>query len=394
MTNPARLFRALIALALAACLACPPALALVTLNDGHDHIYVTGTFGFTHDSNIFASSGSTGDTVYNASLSAEYNRHAGWISVNASTQIASARFGKTKGQNFDDPNLSVELEKKTGRTTGSLTLQAARESRADPALNTRASSWNYASGLNFHYHIVGAYDLSGQLGYTRRDYVNNPLFSNLATYSSSFDLFHVLTGERDVSLGYRYRYSQTSRDTASADHGVNLGLYGRIIRGINGSLRVGFQERVPEGKTSGQRSYASWTAGGSLAYPINKKLNVTGQISKDFSTTATDSSVDALAASMDVQYAFNSRLSLSGSIGWNESRFIGDGGRLVVSAGPPPILGAGRRDDSLNAGISTGYTFSEHLKVSFGYTWFENWSNATFADFVRSTWTAGMSSHW
>lgn len=379
---------------LAACIACPPARALVTLNDGHDHIYVTGSFGFTHDSNIFASAGSTGDTIYNANLSAEYNRRAGWIGVNASTQIATARFGKTKGQNFNDPNLSVELTKQTGRTTGSLTLSAVRESRADPALNTRVTSWNYASGLNFRYHIVGAYDLSGQLSGTQRDYVHNALFSNLSTYSASFDLFHVFTAERDASLGYRYRYSETSRDTASVDHAVNLGVYGRIIRGINGSLRVGFQERVPGGKTTGQHSYTSWTAGGSVAYPINKKLNVTGQLSKDFSTTATDSSVDALAASMDVQYAFNSRLSLSGSISWNDSRFIGDGGRILLSGGPPPVFGPGRHDNSLTAGITTGYSFGEHLKISFGYSWFENWSNATFADFVRSTWTAGASSHW
>jgi hypothetical protein len=394
VTKSSRILRDGLAIALAACVACQPALALVTLNDGHDHIDVTASFGVTHDSNIFAAAGSTGDTIYNGNISAAYTRRAGWIGINANTSIASAHFGKTKEQSFDDPNLSVELTKNTGRTKGSLTLSAARESRADPAINTRATLWNYSSGLNFRYHIYGAYDLSGTLGYSQRDYVQDQVFSNLSTYTTSLDLFHVFSAERDASIGYRYRYSETSRDTASTDHGINLGLYGRIVRGLNGSVRFGYQTRIPEGKASGDQSYQSWTASGSLNYPITKKFNLSAQIGKDFSTTATATSVDALSASLDAQYSFSSRWGLSSSVGWSDSRFIGDNGRVVLSFGPPLVLGPGRHDTNMTWSVSTSYAFSEHLKLSLSYSWFENWSNIDFADFVRSAVSAGVTSHW
>ena len=47
-----------LALLLAISLACTPAHALVSLNDGHDHIHVTGSVGFGWDSNVFESSDS------------------------------------------------------------------------------------------------------------------------------------------------------------------------------------------------------------------------------------------------------------------------------------------------------------------------------------------------
>jgi hypothetical protein len=40
------------------------------------------------------------------------------------------------------------------------------------------------------------------------------------------------------------------------------------------------------------------------------------------------------------------------------------------------------------------YSLNEHLQVALQYVWFENWSTASYADFVRSAWTASVSSRW
>ncbi|MES2691849.1 MAG: hypothetical protein V4773_00160, partial [Verrucomicrobiota bacterium] len=65
-----RELRASVALLLASLLACPPAHALVALNDGRDRIYVNGSVTLAHDSNVFASSESEGDVVYSTAVSA------------------------------------------------------------------------------------------------------------------------------------------------------------------------------------------------------------------------------------------------------------------------------------------------------------------------------------
>lgn len=381
---------------LAILLACPPAHALVSLNDGHDHLYVTGSMAMGWDSNLFANSEAKSDYTVSTSIVADYQRRAGWIGVNATVAIDSARYNVFQSQNFNNPRLSMELTKQTGRTTGSLTLSAARQSRADAAVNVRTTSWNYNAGLNFRYPIVTIYTLSGQIGYSGIKYVDS-IYPDLSTYSASVDLIRLLSTERDLSVGYRYRRSETSISSSYDDHSVNAGLSGKLIRGVNGSLRVGYQVRVPHGFTEDgkqQPTFSSWTASGSSTYALNKRMNFTGTLAKDFSTTATDTSVDTTTATLDFQYAYSSHWTLSLSASGGDSRFIGDSGRVVISLGPPLVLGPSRHDQFATANASLNYSMNEHLKIAASYAWFKNWSNLAFADFVRTSYNLNVSSRW
>lgn len=391
-----REFHRALALLLAISLACPPAQALVSLNDGHDHLYVTGTVGFGWDSNVFANSNAQSDYSMTTSIVTEYARRAGWIGVNASLELDGARYNNLKTENFNNPKFNAEFTKQTGRTTGSLTLSAARESRADAAVNLRTTSWNYAAGLNFRYPIVTIYTLSGQLGYSQVKYVDN-IFPQLSTYSASLDLIRIFSTERDVMAGYRFRRAETSISSSYDDHAFTLGMTGKLIRGINGSLRAGYQIRVPHGFVEGggaQPTFSSWTASGSATYAINKRTNLTGTIAKDFSTTATDASVDTTTASLDGQFAYSSHWVLTGSLSGGDSRFLGDSGRTVLQPGPPLILGPSRHDDFVTASLSLNYSLNEHLKIAATYAWFKNWSNNSFATFVRNSYNLNLSSRW
>lgn len=392
--------RAALAIVLAVSLACSPGRALVSLNDGHDKIFVSGSLSVSHDSNVFANSDNRGDYVYSTSLGAEYTRRAGWIGVNASASVSSSHFANLRGQDFDNPSFGLEFTKQSGRTTGALTLSAARESRADAAVNLRSTSWNIPIGLHFKYPIVGTYTLAGSLGYSSRRYLDETVFASLATYNASVDLLHVLTTERDVMAGYRYRFSETSRNSTSVDHSFSLGLNGKLIRGIMGGFRVGYQIRNADGivNAAGLRtadtSFGSWTASGSAMYAISKKMQLSGTIAKDFSTTATDSSVDTTTAGLELQYAYSSHWSMNASAGWGDTVFLGESGRVVISAGPPPLLGAHRHDNYLTWGGTLGYSLNEHLRTSLNYTWFKNWSTISYGDFLRSSWSVSMSSRW
>lgn len=386
--------RAFFAIVLAALLACPPARALVALNDGRDRIYVNGSVSVAHDSNVFASNGSAGDYVYSTAVSAEYTRRAGWIGVNANIGVSSARFAEIDGQDFANPSMGLEFVKQSGRTTGSLTLSAQRQSRADAAVNARTESWAYNAGLGFRYPISGTFTLSGNFGYSNTVYSgDSSIFSDLATYTAGVDLFHVFTSERDLFAGYRYRYGETSHSTSYADHSFSGGVSGKIIRGVNGSLRAGYQVRVPYGGVN-QQEFSSWTASGSATYAINKKMNLTGTLGKDFSTTATDAFVDTLSASLDFQYAYNSRWSLTSGLNYGDSQFLGEAGRIVISPGPPLVLGPQRRDTYLSWTSSLNYSMNEHLKVAVAYSWFRNWSTSSFADFIRTGYSLTISTRW
>lgn len=379
---------------LVAVLACPPAQALVSLNDGHDKVYVSGSVSMGFDSNVFANSEAKHSAVYSTSVSAEYTRRAGWIGVNANASVGSSKFASIDGQDFINPSFGLEFTKQTGRTTGSLTLSASRESRADADVNTRSTYWNVPVGLNFKYPIVATYTLAGSLGYSSRRYVNENAFASLSSYSAAVDLFHTLTTERDMFLGYRYRYSQSSRDTVDTDHGLSLGLSGKLVRGITGNLRVGYQKRYTQSSVTGDQSFDSWTASGSSSYSFNKKTSLGISISKDFSVTATDASVDTTAVDLSLQYAYNSHWGFMAGTSYGDTKFLGEGGRIVIDAGPPIVRGRQRHDDYISASASLNYSMNEHFKANLTYAWFKNWSTLSFADFVRSSWTLTLSTRW
>jgi opacity protein-like surface antigen len=377
--------RLVVALTLVASLVCPPAYALVSFNGGHDHIYVTGTIGVARDSNIFANKVGGSDTVYSATLLAEYARRAGWIAVNGSIEVSTSRFFEHSEEDFTNPKLSLEFTKQNGRTTGSILLNASRENRADPAVNFRNAFWSYGAALNVRYPVIDRYYLTGSLGYADVEYLDNPVYVDQKTYSAAVDLFYELTKDRDLLVGYRYRDNQSSVNTATADHAFTAGVSGRIVHGYDGKLRVGYQYRHP--LHSPERAFSAWTGSVSVTHGFGKKLNLTVTGSKDFSTTATNINLDGTALSADLQYAFNARWTAYAGAGYGRSRFLG-------AAGVDATSGRSREDTMLSASAGVGYSANEHFKLSVNYGWSENWSTLQYSDFIRTGWSLSVVSRW
>jgi len=386
--------RGALALFLAALTACPPARALVSLNEGRDRLFVNASVSVSRDSNIFANADQKGDFVYSTTLSADYTRRNGWIGVNANAAVSSSRFGEIEGQDFDNPTFSLEFTKQTGRTTGSLTISASRESRADASVNVRSTSWFVPVGLNFKYPIVGAWTATGSLGYSQRRYLDEVAFASLTSYSATLDLIHILNTEREAIGGYRYRFSETSRDTSTSDHNFSLGLNGKLLRGISGSARVGYQFRSVQNPARSDITYQSWTASVGASYALSKKANLSASVAKDFSITASDQIVDTTNASLDFKYAYNSKWAFMGGVGYGDTRFLGEGGRIVLDQGPPVLYGPNRHDNYFEWHATLSYSHSEHFKAMLTYSWFKNWSTLSYADFIRSSWTLTASTRW
>jgi long-subunit fatty acid transport protein len=166
---------------------------------------------------------------------------------------------------------------------------------------------------------------------------------------------------------------------------------GRLLRGLNGAVNFGYQFRVPHGGLN-QDTFHGVSASGATSYDINRKVSLSGQVSKDFSTTATDSSVDTVAASLAGKYAFNRRLGFTLGTGWGRSRFLGDAGRVILELGPPTLFGKNRQDDFFHWEATVNYDRSDRFKISFSYNWFKNWSTTPYADFVRGTWSVDLNS--
>jgi len=372
--------RAAVALLAAACLACPPAHALVSLNDGTEHLYLTGTAGLSYDSNIYAHAGSVGDTIYSAGLLLEYSRRAGMIGVDGQVGLDLSQFVDNHGENYINPRFGLEFTKATGRTTGDLNLRVARENRADSAVNLRTESWNYSAALQLKYPVIERYSIAGNIGYTSRQYNRNTGLSNLETYNAGADLYYTLASDRDLVAGYRYRYSETSRNTAFDDNAFTVGVSGKIVSRLNGSLRVGYQARQPHGATT-DGDFHGLTASGAVTWTATKKFSLTGELVKDLSVTASDVSIDTLSANLDAQYVFNAKVAVFVNVGGGNSRFLG-------------VAAAGRHDRFFTFGGGVNYTLMQHLRATLAYTHYQNWSTLAYSDYDRNTFTLSLSSRW
>src|SRR5580693_6642290 len=188
---------------MAAAVSATRAPALVSLEDGKDHLYVDGSVEVGYDSNVFANAQSGGSMTYQGTLGIEFARRAGWIGVNASASLDWARYANFRDQDYVDPKFTAELTKQTGRTTGSLTVSVQRENRADVTVNTRDTSWDYDLGLNFQYPVIERYSISGSFDYNRIDYQDQALFTNLTTYTENLYLYYILNEQRDLFVDYR-----------------------------------------------------------------------------------------------------------------------------------------------------------------------------------------------
>ncbi len=151
------------------------ARALLNLDGTKNQIFVFGEVSFGYSTNIFADSTQRGDSSFSGEAGAEYNRRAGLLAVNAIAKIGYQHFNTYTSESSVNPYFSIELIKSTGRTTGSFTASAYRESRSDSAVNIRTQSWNIPLGLLLKYPFSEKFYGTSQTGYLKRTYTQDNL---------------------------------------------------------------------------------------------------------------------------------------------------------------------------------------------------------------------------
>ncbi|MCC6416548.1 MAG: outer membrane beta-barrel protein [Opitutaceae bacterium] len=353
------------------------ASALVSIDDRKNQLFVNANVTYTWDSNIYSIRDGASDGIYSASVGVEVIRRAGLIGVNGSVNLDVSSFVENAEENFQNPRFSLEFTKQSGRTTGSLLLSAARQSRADSAANLRSESWIYETGLNLKYPVIERYSLSGGVGYSLRDFKDNSMLVDLATYSANLDLFYVYNTERDLIAGYRIRYGETSARNSFFDHAFTVGVSGKVLPKLSGTFRIGYQIRVPN--NSIDESHNSLTVTSGVSWNLSKKTKIGLNLSKDFTTTSTNATVDATSIMLHAQHAVNSKVSLSVGGSYGINRFLGR-------------AGGGRIDEFVTFDVGVNYAIlRELLTLNAGYSYLYNWSNFRFSNFERNSITVSAS---
>jgi hypothetical protein len=374
-----------------------PLHALVRLNDGTDQIYVNGSYTLAWSSNVDAAATGSGDYTNTYMAGLEYQRRAGLIGVNAAAQWTWNRYLRNKSYDNVSPTYSLEFDKGTGRETGTLGFSATESSQSDAAANVHDVSWDYSGNLKLKYPIIGRYFFTGSLDTSLLDYTatsGQPLV-NLLNYGASAGLFYLLSEDRDLFATYRYReevsLGRYAYGESATDEALMVGVSGKVIAGINGSLSAGYQLRYPHGETAdgtpiGGR-YGDWTATGELNWAANRRLTTQATLSKDFATSSTNATTDTTAGTLQVVWAQDAHLSATAGVGGGFVRFLGPNGLV-----PGTETARSDRYFSWNAGGT--YMLNSHFSATFSYNYLHNWSNYSLASFVSRGFTLTLSTRW
>ena len=347
--------------------------ALLNIDGTRNQVFVFGSATLSYDSNVFASSSGEGDYIFSASTGLEVKRRAGIISVNARAMVDYQRFSEFADQSSWNPTFYLELNKTTGRTTGALTVNAFRTSRADSAVNLRTQSWNFPVGLNLKYPVNDKIYLTSNSNYLRRSYTDTS--TGLLTYTDygqAFDVFYVFTSKTDLLGGYRIRVGTTSLGTTT-DHSITVGATNGLLPKVNGTVRLGYQWRNVD---STGETYNQITASASVTWNATRKFNVTGSVSRDFMTTAVGGSVDTFSTLLRGNYIFTRRYSVDAGVGYGRNRFLGS---------------APRTDQFYTWDVGGRIHWNEHFDLSATYSYMNNWSDASISDFERTGYSLNLS---
>ncbi len=364
---------------LAAALGAAPGLfALLNIDGTRNQVFVFGNLTLAYDSNVFSDTSGRDDYTITSRIGAELKRRRGIIAVNASANLDYVQFNEHTDETSWNPSFSLELNKTSGRTTGAFTLNAYRTNRSDSAVNIRTTSWNVPVGLNIKYPVNEKLYLTSNTGYLRRSYSDNRALVNYTDYSQGLDVFYVYNSRLDLVGGYRLRASRTSlRDTY--DHSLSFGATGGLLPKLNGTLRLGYQFRDLSGGPGGSEQFSQFTLSSALKWIPTRRITLSLDGHRDFTTTAVGGTVDTLGASLHAGYTFSRKLEFSGGVAWGRNRFLG--------RGAPP-----RQDDFFSWDAGVRYTFNEHLTVSGNYNHLVNWSTLSFSDFERTGYSLDLSS--
>ena len=231
-----------------------------------------------------------------------------------------------------------------------ITLGADGEYRYSPKVSV-------GSGLNYE-----------QTKY-RKGFTAN--FSDRDSYTLPINVFYELTPKIDLSMGYRFRYTDVDdrpgvTGYTTNNHFFNVGLRGEVLPKVDGFLRVGYTRQnssratIASQDTLGLNSELTWAA--------TPKTVISLMASRDFGVAGEGNTTEVTRVSTSAVYSMTPLLSINGRLGWSLRDYKNNFGGNTFG---------GRKDNTYDLSLRSAYRINNYWTVSGGYTFEDNDSNRT-----------------
>lgn len=351
--------------------ATPGADAAITLAEGAGELNVTTSVSATYDSNIFATSAATSDTLLAGQIRIGYERNAR-NSFHAGAEWNFGRFNKRSDQDYSDPKIDAGLATKVGAFATAFDLSTVRTHSADSLVGTRTDRRDDRAGLSLRGPVWGIYALDGSMAYHTTTYRTAGL-RDLESWSAAVDVSRPLTPKLNGFIGLATNLDDVTDGSRSRDWSYSVGLNQEILPKVTGTVRAGWQTRR---NATEAVDFSGFTTSVDLNWRATPRLRVAAQAARAASTVASGQSVVQEDWNLNATLSLPARWSAGVAAGQTRSRFLDAGNRHD-------------RTDQLTASLS--HPLGDLLDASLGTSWSHNVSDRSDADYHRQTVTLTLS---
>ncbi len=338
------------------------AAPFLAAGDGAE-LFLTAMVGARADDNIYMSGNGVDDTIFDINPGVEFVFGKG-----AQTQ-GSFRVVESISRYSDNDNLNTELLNvgfnsnfDDGKTKFNVAASFAElnQNTFDIRGLTRRDATNVSLGGEVS--VTEKSSVGANIAYSKTDYKPTVGYSDLKTTTIPVNYFYELTPKVDLSVGFRYRDTDSALGADSKDYAYRVGFRGEFTPKVTGSLMAGFGSR--EFDNGGDESILDLE--GALNFLLSEKTTLQLNASNDFGDSASGAQ----------QKAF--------SLGGNLSSKVTEQWTLRGGASMRKLDYYTRNDDYFELNLGADFKVNEYVTILGAYVYRKYDSELAGSDFKNN----------
>ncbi len=280
------------------------------------------------------------------------------------------RYADNDNQNTELSSLGVRTNFDNGVTKAGFNASYAQVAQNDNDVNPLGSIVRRKLtnlGARGEFSLTEKTSLGAGINFDRTDY-GPASYSDSNVVSLPVDVYFKATPKLDWSAGYRYRNSELSgsgRD--SQDHFLNVGARGEFSPKLVGQVRVGITRRSLD--VGGDDSQLG--ADGNLTYAFSEKTSYQFNISNDFGSSGTGDSTENFTIGLNATNRMSEQWSFTGGLSLRKIKY------------------STRSDDYVEGLLAVTYNLNSIVNFGASYTYRDNSSSQTLAEFTNNVFMFG-----
>lgn len=352
-------------------LPCVKAAPFMAVGDNAE-LFVTGAATLQSDNNIYLdSSNEKSDTIYSFTPGADLVFGKGSITTgNVYFREEIRRYSSNSNQDVSLANVGAKSSYDNGVTKAGFNASYAELAQNDNDIRVAGdivhrNLTNVAANLEFGFSEKTS--LGTGITFDRTDYGPSS-YSDSNIWSLPVDVYFKASPKLDWSVGYRYRSSQLSGSGIdSTDHFLNLGARGEFSPKLTGQVRFGYTRRSLD--VGGDENL--FGVDGNLNYAFSEKTSCAFNIGNDFGSSGTGDSTKNFSLGLNVSNQMSEQWSFTGGLSYRKIDY------------------STRSDDYVEGLVSVSYSLNAMVNFGASYTYRNNTSDLSSAEFTNSVFSLG-----